>query len=375
MSIASPPKYQRIKRRLIADIEAGVLPPGTRIPSETKLMQQHGVARMTVVRSLNDMVAEGYLVRMRGKGTFVRVHQPQEDHRSLAAFALVVPEVRDGYYPSLIKSFGDASDELNHQILTCNTNNEVEKQGNVILQLIDNHVAGVALLPATHGTPPIHHVRQLQSNRIPVVQLHRGLSGVSAPLLAMEYERIGQFAGRTLVAAGHRRVAYFATHLSSTSQDYATGLSQVLREVGSDLPDCLTSYGQRTGEYVSPEHEASIAAALRRMLQLPAALRPTAIFCSFDSEAELIYLTLEKFGLRIPSDISLVSVGAEWRHSAIARRLTCIAADEDFVGRTAVELLDEMASKRRPIDDQLRIPIPLRLYPGETVKEPISGEQ
>src|SRR5690606_4320478 len=87
----------------------------------------------------------------------------------LTAFALLAPEVRGGYYPSLIKGFDGGAGELSHQVLTCSTDNDVRKQGDVVLHLIDKRVSGVAMVPPTVGPPPTHQIRQLQANGIPVV--------------------------------------------------------------------------------------------------------------------------------------------------------------------------------------------------------------
>jgi DNA-binding LacI/PurR family transcriptional regulator len=130
----------------------------------------------------------------------------------------------------------------------------------------------------------------------------------------------------------------------------------------------LVHYGVRTGPGVTPEHEAGLEAALKHMLELPAKQRPTAIFSTFDPDAELIYLTLNKLGYRVPADISLISVGAVWRHSEITRRLTSVTADEGYAARTAVELLDRMCSERVRMEEEVRLTIPLSVYSGETVQ-------
>jgi GntR family transcriptional regulator of arabinose operon len=71
MPIARPPKYEQVKRSLIAEIEAGKWASGGAIPSESQLLQRFDVSRPTLVRSLQDLVREGYLFRRQGKGTFV----------------------------------------------------------------------------------------------------------------------------------------------------------------------------------------------------------------------------------------------------------------------------------------------------------------
>src|SRR5437667_7784136 len=71
MSQAKLPKYEQVKRSLIADIQLGKWSAGGAIPSETQLLQRFKVSRPTLVRSLQDLVREGYLHRRQGKGTFV----------------------------------------------------------------------------------------------------------------------------------------------------------------------------------------------------------------------------------------------------------------------------------------------------------------
>src|SRR5436190_1240225 len=71
MATAELPKYEQVKRSLIAEIELGKWTAGGVIPSEAQLLQRFNVSRPTLVRSLQDLVREGYLYRRQGKGTFV----------------------------------------------------------------------------------------------------------------------------------------------------------------------------------------------------------------------------------------------------------------------------------------------------------------
>ncbi|MGY3725085.1 transcriptional regulator, GntR family [Granulicatella balaenopterae] len=66
------PKYERIKRDIIAKINEGVFKPGDKIYSEGDLKKKYSVSNTTVVKALNDLVNEGLLVRRQGEGTFVR---------------------------------------------------------------------------------------------------------------------------------------------------------------------------------------------------------------------------------------------------------------------------------------------------------------
>ena len=69
--IKTPPAYEQIKRYVIRQIEAGTWRDGDMIPSESELVKQFGVARMTVTRALRELTGERVLSRVQGAGTFV----------------------------------------------------------------------------------------------------------------------------------------------------------------------------------------------------------------------------------------------------------------------------------------------------------------
>lgn len=63
------PKYYRVKRQLL-DLTAA-LAPGSPVPPERELAEQYATSRTTVRQALGELVAEGRLLRVQGKGTFV----------------------------------------------------------------------------------------------------------------------------------------------------------------------------------------------------------------------------------------------------------------------------------------------------------------
>ncbi|MFI3212281.1 MAG: GntR family transcriptional regulator [Eubacteriales bacterium] len=63
------PMYQKVKDKLISEIENAA--PNTPILSERELADQFKVSRMTVRRSVQELVMEGYLYTNKNKGTFV----------------------------------------------------------------------------------------------------------------------------------------------------------------------------------------------------------------------------------------------------------------------------------------------------------------
>ncbi len=68
----SPPKYFQISRTIIASIQRGELEPGSPVPSENDLIEKYQVSNTTARKVLNELERGNWVIRIKGKGTFVR---------------------------------------------------------------------------------------------------------------------------------------------------------------------------------------------------------------------------------------------------------------------------------------------------------------
>jgi DNA-binding FadR family transcriptional regulator len=72
----APQLYERVAERLVADVRAGTLKPGERLPAERDLARRLGVGRSSVREALAALGLEGILVTRPGSGSYVAQDAP-----------------------------------------------------------------------------------------------------------------------------------------------------------------------------------------------------------------------------------------------------------------------------------------------------------
>lgn len=72
------PLYQQIRQAIVASLQAGEWKPRDIIPSEIELARRYQVSQGTVRKAIDELVADGLLLRRQGKGTFVASHDEQQ---------------------------------------------------------------------------------------------------------------------------------------------------------------------------------------------------------------------------------------------------------------------------------------------------------
>lgn len=80
---ADAPLYRQLKHRILQLVVTEALEPGEALPTEQQLCDAFRLSRATVRRCFKDLVDEGYVVRRRGRGTFVSVPTGQDGLETL----------------------------------------------------------------------------------------------------------------------------------------------------------------------------------------------------------------------------------------------------------------------------------------------------
>ncbi len=79
------PVYLQVVNAVISEIRQGIIRPGIKMPGTRTMAETLGINRQTVVKVYEELYAQGWIVLIPSKGTFVNEHLPEISPRKLTA--------------------------------------------------------------------------------------------------------------------------------------------------------------------------------------------------------------------------------------------------------------------------------------------------
>jgi LacI family transcriptional regulator len=297
--------------------------------------RQAGVSVGTVSNVLNrpDSVSEESRIRVqtaiRGLG-YVR----SESARHLRAgqsriVALLVLDMGNPFFVDVASGAERAARAAGLGVMVCNSAQNPAEEAEYLSLFTEQRVRGVLVTPAdTTGG----NLEALRSQEIPYVLVDRVAPGDEACSVSVDDVAGGRLAGRHLVAAGHRSIAYVGgpSELPQV-RDRRSGALEAIAEAGLDGSKVL-----REVDAVRLDVAAGRDAGARLLGLAP---RPTAVFCANDLLALGVLQALFAAGVRVPEDIALVGYDDIEFAAAAAVPLTSVRQPAVALGRLAGELL------------------------------------
>ncbi|MCS3461591.1 histidine utilization repressor [Aeromonas sp. BIGb0445] len=107
----APALYLQIKQHVLDGIRSRHYEAGDRIPTEAALCEQFAVSRMTVNKALRELVAEGWLNRTAGSGSFVADRRTESTLLAIRNIADEIAEQGAEYSARVIRLERQAADE------------------------------------------------------------------------------------------------------------------------------------------------------------------------------------------------------------------------------------------------------------------------
>jgi DNA-binding LacI/PurR family transcriptional regulator len=332
------PKYVRIREDIKTKILSNSLSPDGKLPTEREICKSYDVSRITAVRVLNDLRAEGLVHRIPAKGTFIKtMHQNNK-------IAVIVPVTGAGIYPMLISAIDKSAYEHGYEILLCNTGIDFDYAKKRITSTLDNKIAGVIFAPIESPTDKeytknIEIIKLFNKKNVPFVLIDKHLHKFVPDCMSVTTNNFDVSYGLTcyLIELGHKRIGYLRALLASSVEDRINGYTKALIDAKIKPVSELVVTTMRGQE---------IPGVISRFLNMKPS--PTAIMCYDDITAQLIINELKKRKLQIPGQISVTGYDNLPLSANLVPPLTTVEQPLEQEAITAVKLLiDKIKGKTK----------------------------
>lgn len=211
------------------------------------------------------------------------------------ALALVLPSLTNIYYTKLEQYLEACTAEKGYIIYLNNTEYSLEKEKQILENLIGMDIAGVIITPVTSQHD---HIMNLAKYDIPYVYLNRSFEDDMEHCLRLDNKKAAYEAVSYMIKLGHKNIGgIFQSFDNLTYRDRYDGMAQALKEHGLD---CRPSHMLFD---INPEDMGTTPGRILQLLQKPD--RPEAIFACNDMTAFNIYRACYILGLRIPDHMSV----------------------------------------------------------------------
>lgn len=347
------PRYLEMKHLLKERIRRGEYKVGDRLPSENELASQLGISRHTVLKGMAQLMAEGWIERYQGKGTFV-ARRSEGSPQGTRTVALICSDLSAPPILHIVAGVSGFLKDQRMELLLLDSDHSTAREAEHLDGLEDRGVVGALVWP---HVPPANRdrVALLRDRGLPVVFLDRGFAGLPVPMVGVDNRAGAIEVVRHLIACGHRKIGHITVdqagkHDVAPVADRERGYREAMAEAGLAVPE---AYVQRVP--VKFAEDAMVSDSLRelfayetmhRLLNLPAP--PTAIFLLNDIFAPSCLRAIATQGLRIPEDIAVAGFDNDFEAGEFPIPLTSYAQPGREIGQLAGQLLSRMLDGHAP---------------------------
>lgn len=353
----APPKYQIVKDYVLSQIENQEFTKDGRIPSESEFSKLLDVSSITVRKALSELVNEGVIYRVRGKGSFVASQAAVPEKTSnLVAFVISGIDLYDSSYMQIMRGIQSFLGKQGCKLIIEFVENDFEQERELILELIQTELRGI-LIYSSNPEAAKGYLGEIRKKAIPFVMLDRSPCGYPVNVVACNNHDGAYEAVEYLIKQGHRRIGFAAYdyHLSPEVDRY-NGYYNAMSNASLPIPESLL--------FLNKEIDYAALVSLIQKGEL------TALFCANDKRALEVLEQLTALGIRIPDQVSLMGFD-DFESSKFAKvALSTVKQYFDVIGYESAKLLFEMTEGSSYGNKKVLLPTTLVLR--DTVK-PLKG--
>jgi DNA-binding LacI/PurR family transcriptional regulator len=328
-----------VKTSLRDSIARGDYAPDEPFVTQRQIVERFGVSTTTAVRALNDLVADGLVVRHRGRGTFVAPPARRRragSSRAVRTVAFVSFNEVDAHQVSVRAGIAAECARHGHRLVVSSTP-DVDSEDAVLRRVADEGAAGLVVYLRDHSRAATT-IDELRRGGVPVVLVDRYLPSMPTDAVIFDDFAIGYDVTTAVLDRGHRALAVLWGEEDVTSvRDRLSGHYRALRDRGlPELPErsALRDYASLS----APRRQER----LRSLLDSPGGL--TAVIGGNAQTMTLAASDLLAFSDGFPGAIELANMDELGPYEVSPLAVVSATLPARDMGATATRLLHERMS-------------------------------
>lgn len=352
-------KYRKIAAYIKDQIFNGTFVLGDKLPSEISLSEQFNVSRQTVRKSIAELTKYGFLEPRHGSGTFV-VYDPIKKKLKQSMIIGVISTYLDDYiFPSSIRGMDRILSKNGYSIQLLTTMNNIEKEAIALEKLRELGVDGIIVEPTKSSiiNPNTYTYLEIAKEGIPVLFFNAYYPELDFPYVALDDREVGRFCTEYLIQNGHKKIAGIFKSDDIQGELRYKGFLDIMHKYKLKID--LDKYIWYTTE------DLSNLFSVNRKQIVKALNNTTAFFCYNDIIAFELIKFLEMINIRVPEDISVISVDNSSLSKISSPNITSVKHPKSLLGELVAKNIIKMIETNSLDGNFLFTP---QLVEGESVK-------
>jgi GntR family transcriptional regulator of arabinose operon len=360
------PMYIQLKTYIMNQIQQGIWKPGDKLPSENELAEQFDVSRITVKNAMADIVEQGLIYRIQGKGTFIAdsaappflAFEPRETMGSCVAF--LMPRLDNLFTANLMTGIEQELAEHGYHVVFRLTHDRQELEIKLLKELTQLGMKGIIIYPV-EGETFNNEILKLTLGDYPLVIVDRYLRGLDANCVSSDNFAGAYEATKHLTSLGHTMISFLSTAIKGTTsiEDRLRGYEQALSDAGLFI-DYRLRLILNSGLPIYEQIKQYI-------LDNPDV---TAIVTTTSTIGLFAMKAARDLGLVVPRDLSIVCFDDHEKSELSEVPLTYINQNEKQIGREAAKLVLSQIQNPRQERRSLGLPSDLVVRGSTTSPNP-----
>ena len=299
-------KYQAVKNYIKVKIKNGEYLPEEKLPNENEISKTLDVSSITVKKAMMELVNEGIIYRIKGKGSYIKdLHAiPKPNSKKLVAFILSCQDVNDSSFMKIMIGMQRCLSPSGYSLIIENPGDDPEKELQIIKQLIDNQVEAFIIYSANPEKSVGNYVF-LRKKNIPFVLMDRWTGYFPANSVSCNNHDGAFSAVEYLIELQHKKIGFVADnfYLSSEKERFE-GYCDAMHFASLKVKDSLF-FTDTSVDY-------------DRMIDSIKSKEITALFAVNDRRGLELINALTDRGVNIPVDVSIIGFD-DYETSRLAR--------------------------------------------------------